>query len=102
MGKYAVKLQRSAPLELPRHSDAKSDEDFAEWCDGELRRGQRLAVDLFSGAGGLGFGVEKAGWTVVMSVDHDVRALETHRANFAGIALHADMSDPRQVEDVIQ
>ncbi|MBO1687878.1 DNA cytosine methyltransferase, partial [Clostridium butyricum] len=50
-------------------------------------------MDLFSGAGGLGAGVEAAGWTVVAAVDHDKAALETHRANFRGQALEVDMSD---------
>ncbi|NHA00601.1 DNA cytosine methyltransferase [Nocardioides sp. W3-2-3] len=56
---------------------------------------------FFSGAGGLGAGVESAGWTVVAAVDHDSRALETHRANFRGLALDVDMSDGDAVKDLI-
>lgn len=100
--KYAVKLERSAPLTLPRHPDAPEDENFTEWCAAEKKSGRPLAVDLFSGAGGLGAGVEAAGWTVVAAVDHDKAALETHRANFRGQAIDVDMSDQDQVNTLIE
>lgn len=98
---YAVKLQRSAPLTLPRHPNAPEGASFAEWCAAEKETGRPLAIDLFSGAGGLGAGVEAAGWTVVTAVDHDKAALETHRANFRGQALDVDMADRAQVGTLI-
>ena len=101
MATYAVKLERSAPLVLPRHPNAPGAEAFAEWCAAAKSAGRPLAVDLFSGAGGLGAGVEAAGWTVVAAVDHDAAALETHRANFPGLALDVDMSDKEQVDELI-
>jgi DNA (cytosine-5)-methyltransferase 1 len=54
-----------------------------------------LAVDLFSGAGGLSLGLANAGWTVAAAVDHDQRALETHRANFPGLTLDLDLAERR-------
>lgn len=102
MATYAVKLERSVPLALPRHPEAPAEDKFAEWCANEKRSGRPLAVDLFSGAGGLGAGVEAAGWTVVAAVDHDKAALETHRANFRGQALEVDMSDSAQVGALIE
>ncbi|GAA0993362.1 DNA cytosine methyltransferase [Subtercola frigoramans] len=102
MATYAVKLERSVPLILPRHPDAPEDEKFVEWCAAEKQSGRPLAIDLFSGAGGLGAGVEAAGWTVVAAVDHDKAALETHRANFRGRALEVDMSDSTQVASLIK
>lgn len=102
MATYAVKLERSAPLNLPRHPDAPEDDKFVEWCAAEKASGRPLAIDLFSGAGGLGAGVESAGWTVVAAVDHDKAALETHRANFRGQALEVDMSDSAQVSALIE
>ncbi|WP_080983950.1 DNA cytosine methyltransferase [Micrococcus luteus] len=102
MAKYAVKLERSAPLTLLRHPDAPEDEKFDDWCAAEKDAGRPLAIDLFSGAGGLGAGVEAAGWTVVAAVDHDRAALETHRANFRGQALDIDMSDQAQVKTLIE
>ncbi|WP_431308380.1 DNA cytosine methyltransferase [Demequina litorisediminis] len=89
------------PLALPRHPDAPADDAFVEWCAAEKAAGRPLAVDLFSGAGGLGAGVEAAGWTVVAAVDHDKAALDTHRANFRGQALDVDMSDETQVRVLI-
>lgn len=97
-----MKLERSAPLALPRNTDAPDDGSFGEWCRLERSNGRPLAVDLFSGAGGLGAGVEAAGWTVVAAVDHDTAALETHRANFRGHALNVDMADPAQVSALIE
>lgn len=102
MATYAVKLERSVPLVLPRHPDAPEEETFAEWCASQKSSGRPLAIDLFSGAGGLGAGVEAAGWTVVAAVDHDEAALETHRANFRGQALDVDMSDPAQVAELVK
>ncbi|MEU4539008.1 DNA cytosine methyltransferase [Streptosporangium sp. NPDC023825] len=93
MSFYGVKLHRSDILRLPDPSDACTEETFAEWCGRKRDSKEKLAVDLFSGAGGLSLGLKQAGWTVVASVDHDVRALETHRANFPGLALDTDLAD---------
>lgn len=99
---YAVKLERSVPLSLPRHPEAPENERFEEWCAREKAAGRPLAIDLFSGAGGLGAGVEAAGWTVVAAVDNDRTALETHQSNFRGLALDVDMSDREQVAALIE
>ena len=40
-----------------------------------------LAVDLFCGAGGLSFGLQKAGFDVRLSVDNDAAATETYARN---------------------
>lgn len=101
LAEYGVKLERSAPLALDRHESAPNEDAFASWCSDEKSAGRPLALDLFSGAGGLGLGVQAAGWTVVAAVDHDRRALETHQANFPGLAIHKDMSDPEQVRELI-
>ncbi|YCK34199.1 DNA (cytosine-5-)-methyltransferase [Actinomadura sp. ATCC 39365] len=101
MAFYGVKLHRSDVLQLPDPDDRCTEDIFVEWCDKRLAAGERLAVDLFSGAGGLSLGLERAGWTVVAAVDHDRRALETHRANFPGLSLDVDMSDVRARADLI-
>jgi DNA (cytosine-5)-methyltransferase 1 len=46
--------------------------------------------------------MEAAGWTVVAAIDHDERALETHSANFRGLALNVDMFDSTAVEGLIE
>lgn len=38
-------------------------------------------IDLFSGAGGLSHGMEKAGWTCLLGLDMNKYALETFKAN---------------------
>ncbi|MBE1533212.1 DNA cytosine methyltransferase [Actinomadura algeriensis] len=93
MSYYGVKLQRSDVLRLPEHPERSTEETFEAWCRRRVDAGERLAVDLFSGAGGLSLGLEQAGWTVAASVDFDRRALETHRANFPGLALNVDLGD---------
>jgi DNA (cytosine-5)-methyltransferase 1 len=98
---YGVKLHRSDVLRLDEHPEACTRDTFAEWCEARTRSGGLLAVDLFSGAGGLSLGLEEAGWTVACSVDSDQRALQTHRANFPGLALNVDLGDKDEREDLI-
>jgi len=94
-GHYGVPLERSDCLELPLHPHSCTPESFQDWLE-NIGKGRRLAVDLFSGAGGLSAGVERAGWTTAAAVDTDERALETHRANFPGLGLQMDLGDPRE------
>lgn len=101
MSIYGVKLQRSDDLRLVRHPDGCTNSNFEEWCAQRLAAGQRLAVDLFSGAGGLSLGLEEAGWTVAVSVDNDEKALQTHSHNFPGLALGCDLSEPSQRQDLV-
>ena len=60
-------------------------------------------MDLFSGAGGLSLGLEKAGFSVVAAVDADPVAMETHAANIQGLTWVGDLSNPddflRQLEE---
>jgi DNA (cytosine-5-)-methyltransferase len=99
---YGVKLERSDSLELGRHPEAPSSDDLIDWCKAEKKAGKLLAVDLFAGAGGLGVGLEAAGWTVAVAVDNNQMAVNTHRANFRSLALNIDMSDPDEVENLIK
>ncbi len=59
-----------------------------------------LAADLFSGAGGLSLGLTQAGIEVVLAVDHDRYALETHEHHFPGMSLDWDLSDADKVEEL--
>ncbi|OLF17090.1 DNA cytosine methyltransferase [Actinophytocola xanthii] len=45
-----------------------------------------LAISLFSGAGGLDLGAERAGYTVVAAVERDKDAAATMEKNFHGLA----------------
>ncbi|MCC3311470.1 DNA cytosine methyltransferase [Nocardia africana] len=98
---YGVKLQRSDDLQLVSHPDGCTEDTFDEWCSQQLADNQRLAVDLFSGAGGLSLGLEEAGWTVAVSVDNNDKALQTHRHNFPGLALARDLGDETQRRELV-
>ncbi|CAL9399578.1 DNA (cytosine-5-)-methyltransferase [Nocardiopsis dassonvillei] len=101
MSFYGVKLHRSDVLQLGEHPEACTKETFTTWCEARISSGARLAVDLFSGAGGLSLGLEQAGWTVAASVDSDLRALQTHRANFPGLAIDVDLGDQEQRKELV-
>ena len=93
MAQYRVRVQRSDGLKLSDHPEGPTDDTLQTWCASQREVGRPIAVDLFSGAGGLSAGVEAAGWAVAAAVDHDPRALETHRHNFPGLALDLDLGD---------
>ncbi|MFG1819508.1 DNA cytosine methyltransferase [Kribbella sp. NPDC049174] len=97
---YGVPLERSDYLELKPHPRSCDTQGFRDWLQ-TLGSGKRLAVDLFSGAGGLSSGLEQAGWTVAAAVDIDERALQTHAANFPGLSLHMDLGDPSERDRLI-
>jgi DNA (cytosine-5)-methyltransferase 1 len=99
---YGVKLQRSDDLKLVARTDGCAVGTFADWCSKRVSEGARLAVDLFCGAGGLSHGLTSAGWTVAAAVDHDPKALDSHRANFPGVALDVDLADSRGRDSLIR
>ena len=95
---YGVKLVRGPFVKLDRHE---------LWCDSDdellalvptLTR--PLAADLFCGAGGLSLGLAQAGFDVVLAVDNDPEALETHSAHHPGLSVNWDLADPDVVERV--
>lgn len=59
----------------------------SEDARGERRVSELLAISLFSGAGGLDVGVERAGYRVAVATDHDLDSCETLRANFPKLAV---------------
>jgi DNA (cytosine-5)-methyltransferase 1 len=52
-----------------------------------------VAIDLFSGVGGLSLGLEWAGFDVRLGLDFDHHALKTFTANHRGKGLLADVSE---------
>ena len=100
-GHYGVKLVRGPFVRLAAHPEACADEEeFLAYAARLRGEGAHLAADLFSGAGGLSLGLEAAGYRVVLSADHDVEAVETHRHHFGGLALDWDLSDPGHVAEI--
>jgi DNA (cytosine-5)-methyltransferase 1 len=90
----AVAVHRTPAVRLPRHRDAPdgSDRDAVRaWAN---TAGRPTAVDLFCGAGGLSFGLHKAGFRVLVGADNDSWSVQTHEANLGGLGFNGDLSDP--------
>lgn len=64
-----------------------------------FRHDDLVAVDLFSGFGGLTKGIEDAGFTTIMAANHDEYKVEVHEANHPD-AEHwiADLVDPEKAD----
>lgn len=59
-------------------------------------------VDLFSGAGGITIGMERAGWTPLVGADFNKHASATHRHNFPHIPhIEGDLADPEVLDAVV-
>jgi DNA (cytosine-5)-methyltransferase 1 len=96
MGKSGA---RGRPVVLAPHSDAIEDPEHLAAL--VLEKGlKRPAADLFCGAGGISLGLERAGFDVVIGVDHDLHALTTHRAHHPGLHLDWDLSDEAVLESL--
>lgn len=95
---YGVKLVRGPFLRLSPHELACSTED--ELVELLPKLSHPLAADLFCGAGGLSMGLSQAGFDVILGVDTDEEALETHRANHPGLSVNWDLADADVVDRV--
>lgn len=95
---YRLKFQAGPRFELSPHPHACDLEDLpnqlSQWSHG-LR-----AVDLFCGAGGLSLGLHMAGFDVVLAVDRREDAIATHRGNFGGCSMVADLQDETVLEQI--
>jgi len=96
---YGVASRRSEPLRLSMHPEAPSHGAYRGWMQASQRP---IAIDLFSGAGGLSYGLESAGYRVALAVDLDEWALETHAHNFEGVALRLDLADKGVRDNIVQ
>src|SRR5713101_6263272 len=100
--KYGVTLVRGPFVQLPPNTEECDENDFLAYAARLRNDGHRLAADLFSGAGGLSLGLEMAGYRVVLGVDRDREAAETHRHHFGGLTLDWDLGQPDRVDRVAQ
>ena len=92
-----VKVSRGPRLKLEPHPESC---DLADVRTYASRSSRPLAVDLFCCGGGLSLGLEEAGFRVLLGVDRDEFATETHRAHFGGVSLRADLSDKQVTSDI--
>ena len=95
---YGVTVRPSKPFRLERHPQAPSADTWRAWVDASSRS---VAVDLFCGAGGLSAGLEAAGYRVVLSVDSDEWALESHGHNFPGFTVACDLAVKESRDKVV-
>lgn len=95
---YGVKLVRGPFVRLPPHAEAcETDDEFLRFAEECRRRGERLAADLFCGAGGLSLGLTQAGYRVVLAADDDPESVETHRHHNPGLTIDCDLADSGNV-----
>ncbi len=96
---YGVAMVRGPVVEVEPHPLHVDDLDDLLHL---LHRFDRpRAADLFCGAGGIGAGLQAAGFDVVVGVDHDPVALATHAGQFGGLSIQCDLGDPAAIERVI-
>jgi DNA (cytosine-5)-methyltransferase 1 len=58
-------------------------------------------LDLFSGAGGLSYGFESAGYNILLGIDNDAKALETFELNHKGAkAICGDITQITYEKDI--
>lgn len=85
---------RGQPLRLPpRQPDIHASIESARAWVRSLK-GSPRAIDLFSGCGGLGLGLERAGIRVVAAADADPVALSTYAANLDSLVWCGDLAEP--------
>jgi DNA (cytosine-5)-methyltransferase 1 len=102
---YGVKLVRGPFLKLAPHlAHASTVDELLEVVRGLRERDPsvRLAADLFSGAGGISLGLERAGFQTVVAVDHYPEAVETHAHHFPGMSLDWDLADASRVDQLAE
>jgi DNA (cytosine-5)-methyltransferase 1 len=85
-------------VRLAPHPEAcETEEQFLRYVAVCRNRGERLAADLFCGAGGLSLGLAQAGYRVVLTADHDPESVETHRHHNPGLTLKWDLGDAASI-----
>jgi DNA (cytosine-5)-methyltransferase 1 len=100
-GKYGVTLVRGPFVQLrPNDEECRDEDSFLAYAAELRKQGNRLAADLFSGAGGLSLGLEDADYRVVLGVDRDKEATKTHRHHFGGLTLDWDLGQPERIAQV--
>lgn len=105
MGKprrVGVSAVRGPFVRLPDHPEAFTEDDEDRYLDWAQSLTSPKAIDLFCGAGGLSLGLQQAGFDVILGVDHQEDALETHRAHCGGLSVNWDLADEAAIERVIR
>lgn len=97
MSRYGVPFVRGPQVQLRPHPKACSLEQLSAFAK-TLKR--PLAIDLFSGAGGLSLGLHLAGFDVILAADVEEEAVRTHQAHFPGASVCLDLSKEENVNAI--
>jgi DNA (cytosine-5)-methyltransferase 1 len=101
MSKMALASVKGEKVTLKPKSPSTNDLDqLQEIARAALKQEKPLAIDLFCGAGGLSLGLQEAGFNVILGVDKYQPSVETHRAQFGGASVHADLSNPEVIQKI--
>lgn len=97
MSRYGVPFVKGPEVRLKPHANSCELSEVAALAK-SLKK--PLAIDLFCGAGGLSYGLHLAGFEVILAVDKEKEAAETHRAHFPGASLNADLGDQAVLDSI--
>src|SRR5262245_45614783 len=97
MSRYEVPIIRVPEISLTPHRGACSLSELKSYAKNIKRP---LALDLFSGGGGLSLGLKEAGFEVILGVDSYPYAVATHRAHFGGVSMCADLSKRKTIKKI--
>lgn len=101
MSKTALASVKGEKVNLkPKSRSCDNFDQLQEIAQAALKQKKPLAIDLFCGAGGLSLGLQEAGFNVILGVDKYQPSVETHRAQFGGASVHADLSDPEVIQKI--
>lgn len=100
MSKPAIPFSTGENVVLEPHPRSCNFEELRSYAQKAQKSKKPLAIDLFCGAGGLSFGLQEAGFNVILGVDKFPQAAKTHGAHFGGASLCADLSDPEIIDSI--
>src|SRR5213595_3189951 len=95
MGRPAVETWRGERISFPEAQVfSPSDPDLSPAIARAVKEARRrpIAVDLFSGAGGLSLGLQESGFFVLLGADSDRIACETHASTMEGVTVRANLA----------
>jgi DNA (cytosine-5)-methyltransferase 1 len=97
---YKLKNVLGPRLRLPAHRESCAIGDLSRYH--RQYSSHPLAIDLFSGAGGLSLGLKRAGFKLLLAIDQNAHAVETHSAYFPGASIKADISTEEALDKLLE
>ena len=97
---YKLRTRRGKTLRLDPHPNSIPISEVRKYA--RENNGSPFLVDLFSGAGGLSLGLQRAGFTPLAAADANEWAVETHRSHFPGVSVAQDISTEAAVEELLE